>query len=566
MSLLPQSQPIQVIHLHGSESEIGRQHAEQTRTSALTGMATFYYDFWRRMSQSPSSDFLEKVLHRIGVYFIDPILVRRLMARVPSFAEERIEGMSQVLALPYEQLALALVLPDLFPMLQALASRLRPRQFVEASFPSLIGCSSFLYSGKTFLHGRNLDFPGVGYWDRYPIIQCIRRRGKIAYLGFASAGVPFGGITGINEAQISVSLHQHYCRESTLHGSLPFLIAEEILSEARSLDDALTILKNHRVSTSWAFIVTDGKAKEGFVFECHPNACGVRFLRRDRGDVLSHSNYFQTEECRPSEYATSARMNWDNYYRKTRLESLVKAHGEAFDAETAVKCISDHFDPFWGEEKVFNRTVSQVFNIQSLVLDPSQMRGWMASGTAPVHLNQYEEFDLGEIFSGREGRVGKQYPGFRFQDESLREAKQHYIAGFVAAFDGKLDLALASVEMALQKAFIAEAAQVAGVLNLKIGNSEKGLEWLSQARAWIEGKCRNRQPFPPEYFEICLFQSRAFDLLGKRSEAVSGYRELSRHPQLEDSHLRWVASRETKYTKKQLTKLVLPFATYVPFE
>lgn len=560
------SQPIRVLHLRGDDRAIGRQHGEQVTEAASHGMATFYYEFWRRMSGQRPAGLFEGAAHRLATSFIDPVLVHRLMAKVPLFAQERIEGMSEALQRPYEQLSLALVLPDLFPMLQSLAAKFRPAMFVETNTPPLFGCSSFVYEGDQFLHGRNLDFPGVGYWDRYPVIQCVRRNGYIPYIGFASAGVPLAGITGVNEAQISVSLHQHYCRETSIQGSLPFLIAEELLGTCRTLDEALSFLRRHRVSTSWAFVVTDGKVRDGFIHECHPVASGTRFLKEHDG-LLSHSNYFQSAECRAAEYATTCRMNWDNYWRKTRLENLVKAQGAALQPAQAASFISEHFDPYWGEEKPLNRTVSQAFNIQSLILDSHRMRVWMAAGDSPIHLRDFEEFDLGEIFAGREGRTGVLHPGYRFKDENLKKAKEKYILGFIAAFDGDQERSLGEVEDALASAFFAEGAQVAGVLNLKLGNLDKGLEWLSQGRASLEEKCRKKGlKLPPEYFETCLYQARAMDLLGKRREALQVYDYVAKHPDIEDTNVRALARKAGPYTQKKLSRVLMPFATYVPFE
>src|SRR5262249_3838545 len=154
-----------------------------------------------------------------------------------------------------------LILPDLMPMLQAYLTRLKPALFIEATPPPKFGCSSFVSSGKHFLHGRNLDFPGVSFWDRYPVIQSTQRKGWLRYIGFTTAGVPRAGITGINEAQLSVSLHQHYCRETTLKGTLPFATAEEILGRAQTLQQAMDILRESIPATSWAFIITDGKTR-----------------------------------------------------------------------------------------------------------------------------------------------------------------------------------------------------------------------------------------------------------------------------------------------------------------
>ena len=380
----------QVIHTRGDDRAIGRQHAEAVGEFATKGMVKFYYDFWRHLFEAQPEGWLERSAFSAIKYLVDPVLMRRLFSRVPEFAKERVLGVGEVSGMPVEQMVTALVLPDLLPMLQAYLTRLRPASFVDVSAPPRFGCSSFVANGKRFLHGRNLDFPGVSYWDRFQVIQSTARTGALRFIGFTTAGVPLCGITGVNEAQISVSLHQHYCKLTSLAGTLPFITAEEILSKARSIEDAVEILERSRVATSWAFIITDGKRRRSIIAECHPRARGIRKIEQE-GGVLAHSNFFQTDSCRPAEYATTARMNWDNYWRKTRLEELVRGAGRDLTPGQAATFLSDHFDRYWDEEKIINRTVSQVYNIQSLVLDPENMTAWLAEGDCPVHLRGYRE-------------------------------------------------------------------------------------------------------------------------------------------------------------------------------
>jgi hypothetical protein len=530
-------------------------------------MVKFYYEFWKQIleTQFDANPWERSVLRGIR-YLLDPVLLNRLFKGIPPFAHERIEGIAGAVGLPFRDLATVLVLPDLFPMLQAYLSRIRPQMFVEVAFPKF-GCSSFIHSGDHFLHGRNLDFPGVGYWDRFPVIQATWPAKGLRYVGFTSAGVPIGGITGINEAQISVSLHQHYCRKTSLKGVLPFVIAERILMEARSLDDALGILRSSQVATSWAFIVTDGKKRDGFVYECHPYAAGIRFLAEHEG-LLAHANYFQTGECQPAEYATTARMNWDNYWRKTRLENLVRAAGHAMTPAQACQIISDHFDPYWGVEKIVNRTVSQLYNIQSLVLDPEKMRVWIAEGDAPIHLGQYQEYDLAEVLAGRNGRTDTRHAGYRFRSSALKAAKEAYILSFIAGFERKYDEALNEAERSRSLDMCAEVSLVTAVLKLKKGDYQDARERLAETRLWLEKKVRasGRKKLPPEYFEILLFEARSLDLLGRREEAIRIYQDITSHRDLEDAHLRRLAARQGPYSPHRLSRLVMPYSTYVPFE
>lgn len=490
------------------------------------------------------------------------LLSRRLQKNAPEFLTGRVKAMAESAGLPVDEAMLALVLPDLMPMLQAMLSRLAPGRFVDPMSVPRFGCTSFLSAGQSFLVGRNLDFPGVAYWDRYPILQLTSVPGALRYIAFTTAGVPLGGITGINEDQIYVALHQHYSRRFSWKGRLPFAVAEEILMKARSVEQALEILRGAEIATAWAFVLADGKSRDMVIAEAQPGRVAVRRPIGGRA-YLSHANYFHDPDLRSDEYATSARMNWDNQARCRRLGSLIQAQGFELGAEAAVKAVSDAVDPYYCDEKVVNRTVSQLYNIQSLVLDPEKMRVWTAEGACPIHLGDYAEFDLGRIFSGREGRTGKRLQAFCFDNPKVADAKRLYSTSFVAAFDDDLPLSFERMKESLSTAFCPEGAQVAGVLALKQADFAGGLDFFRQGRAWIEA--RRNERYPPEYFELGIFEARALDLLGKRSEALSVYQQVASHGDLEDTHLRRIAARGSSYTRESLERVVIPFSTYTPF-
>ncbi len=558
-----QSTPLRVLHLRGEPFEIGRQHGEAVGGDAKEGMLKFYHAFWTRLTEAPPGPRSQKWAWAAGQWAMSAFVLKKLRRQLPPFMLESIQGMAKATGLDPEQLILQTLLPDVGPYTQALATRLNPRLKMPVQMPTF-GCSSFLFRGDRFLHGRNLDFPGVGYWDRFPVIQCVERPGFLRYIGFTSAGVPVSGITGVNEAQISVSLHQHYCEETNLGGLLPFSLGEEILSRARSLEEAVAILQSSRVATAWAFILTDGKTREGMIYECHPRAHGIRRLTPARNH-LAHSNFFQTAECQPREYAATARMNWDNRARAYRLEHNLEACSGKLSSERAVQIISEHYDPYWKSDKVFNRTVSQIYNIQSLILDTENMKVLIAEGTAPVHLGQYHEWDLGEIFAGKEGRTTNTLPGYQFKDPRQNQAKHYYIWSFIRAMDGDYEGAQEWLERALGTHFFAEGALTAAVIDMKKKQYAEAHKKLEKARLEIEGDLKPGQQAPPEYFEVLFFQARAHDLAGERDKALSLYRFLAQHRDLEDNNMRLQCLSEKPYTEKKLDRIMMPYSSYLPY-
>lgn len=562
------SEQTQVIFTKGSERQIGIQHAEQLGGLIQKGMAPFYHRFFRRVLQPEGLGFFETMGFQALSKIIDPLLVKRLAAQIPRSLQERIEGLAEASGIETETFLTTLILPDLLPMLQAHLIKIRPSRGIDVVAPPKFGCSSFVAKGAKFLHGRNLDFPGVAYWDRYQVLQVTEPEKGLRFIGFTTAGVPIAGISGINEAQISVSLHQHYCLHTDWKGRLPFVISEEVLSQADSLPKALEILKRSKVASSWAFVVTDGKTQDGFIYEAHPKGAGVRWLESEK-NVLTHSNYFQTEACLNQDYATTERMNWDNFWRKKTLEKNVSGNLGSLSAELAVSFMSDHEDGFWEEEKIVNRTVSQVYNIQSFVLDPVDMKLYLAEGNCPIHLRNYSEYDLGDLFKGKTTNGEKKYPGYQFKSEQKQRAKEEYILSFVSAFDNQFERALEGLRKSLNHTFTPEAALVAALVNLRLdGEVGKSLDFVREGQVEIEKKMKQKDKtdFPPEYFELLLYQARIQDLLGRRNEAQAIYHRIQSHPSLRDKNIRSIAKRAAPYHKGRVKRLIMPYSTYIPFD
>jgi len=541
---MPETQrALRTIHLKGTPRCIGRQHAEQLGAEVHQGMLAFYRGALARLPRASAW------------------VARPWLRRIPPAVGECLAGLAEASAIPERELRLALVIPDVLPYFQGALSRWAPSWFAQASKIRL-GCSSFISVGERFLVGRNLDFPGVGYWDRFPVLQSVTPSKGLRSVSFTSSGIPVGGITGINEAQVFVAIHQHYCRSSVTSGTLPFLIAERILAEARTLAQAQAILEQARVSSGWAFVLADGKDRSGAIWETTPNGRGV--LHSENPGVISHANAYQTAVCQSEEFVVSARMGWDNQARQQRLRQLVASAGAGLTPTQACAALGDCFDPYWGEEKVLNRTVSLALNIQSVVLDPERMEAWVAQGPAPFLPGHFQKVDLGKLFSGGSGLENEFLNGFAFADPAKAQAKREYVRGFAAWLDGHHATALAHAEASLAASFTPEVALTAAICRMKSGDLPTSGLLLQRAASDLERRMGERTP-PPEYFEVRLFQGRLADLQGKRREAKLYYQAVAEHPGLQDSNLARLAQQNAAYTRRRLAWVRAPFSAYAPF-
>ncbi len=147
------------------------------------------------------------------------------------------------------------------------------------------------------LHARNLD-NHLYRWSRAPVIALIDETpsdaGYQRFVGFGTAGMIHpGGVSGINEAGLSVSIHQlttgrykHRIRNG--HGEIGPYIPQRILREARTLDEAVDVARGVNSFSSWCVLVSS--ASEGSGMRIEINGDGMRATRSDQ--PLPQANHY----------------------------------------------------------------------------------------------------------------------------------------------------------------------------------------------------------------------------------------------------------------------------------
>jgi tetratricopeptide (TPR) repeat protein len=195
------------------------------------------------------------------------------------------------------------------------------------------------------------------------------------------------------------------------------------------------------------------------------------------------------------------------------------------------------------------------------------MKAWMAEGESPIHLGQYVEFDLGEMFAGRKGRTGRSLPSYSFRNGSIRMAKKLFTESFCYAFDGNYIAAEEPLKKAISNHYSPELALILAVLQMKRHEFSQAIEGLKEAITFIENKLRKNQidKKPPEYFELLIYLARALELNGKSSEAKASYYRVIEDGSCTDENILRIARQARPYRQKDLKKILMPYASYIPF-
>ncbi len=276
-------------------------------------------------------------LARPLVFLVDQ-LVRLFHRGTPGPLSEELDALATGMGIEPMALRRGLSLPDIGVLLQGLGSYSLLR-FLPAG-----GCTSVATKlpGGGFLYGRNLDFAGVGTWDKHPMLLAIdppAGSDELRHLVIAADGVLFGGITGANEAGLTLAAHMNYTQNAGISGVPLVLIGELVLRQAHTFLEAEEILRNNRPAGPWTFVITNLKNGETMAVESSPSLFLVRWGEDQHFVQTNHNMHLESRERENSSIGVRA----NSVFRmKKAFEMLESA---APSAERIAQILSYQEDP-----------------------------------------------------------------------------------------------------------------------------------------------------------------------------------------------------------------------------
>lgn len=150
---------------------------------------------------------------------------------------------------------------------KALAGMTGPNTRIDFACTSFAAPGSMTRDGR-HLHARNLD-ADLYNWNKAPLLflcdETGGRPGWHKYVAFGTAGLIYpGGISGVNDAGISVALHQmsttEYDSTPSDRADIAPYVEQRILREAGTLDEAADLVKDSNHFAAWTFVCTDAKS------------------------------------------------------------------------------------------------------------------------------------------------------------------------------------------------------------------------------------------------------------------------------------------------------------------
>lgn len=507
---------LHVLRVKGSFYEMGKQHGEMLREHIPDGPLPYYKTYIERiMGPSLVGKLLWPVLNRtIGA---------RVAKAIPDFVEETLKGLAAGSGLSERAILAGATMPD---SLMWLAARVLGWQ---SSGPALhhrlalgLGCTSAVAWGDAtedgrLLHARNLDYHGVSCWPKTAAVIFHTPDEGQRYVSVAAAGVPMGGITSMNEAGITMTVHQHMFTDKTRLGGTPIgFVGDLVMRYADSIEAAQEIFSNHTPIGCWTYLVTDGKRKEVLCWEENPDR-NVAHRAPEGEDTFSYTNVYIDEALGETEldvYGSYWRHNQGRWSRaRTRL---AEGHGDHSPTSMA-GILAD----LGSGECRFRDAARMLLTVGAVVFRPEDGVLWVSTGEAPVSQNTFVPFSLAtEAHAPEYGDL----TDHAVRDSESEAAFTAYRDAYTAYLDqGDIPMARRHMATALHhQPRQALYHSVAGLLAMKDGQIAEAFEAFDRA-------VQLGHVDPERVAAFHVWRGRAADLAGRREDALKDYREALTH-------------------------------------
>jgi hypothetical protein len=250
-------------------------------------------------------------------------------------------------------------------------------------------CSSLAAWGRTssdgsLRHARNFDFPGIGVWDVRPTVVFCSPTDGLRYGFVTSLGVDLPGVTGFNEAGLTLTAHTRMHADIDPRGTCIADLGHEIIRTARTIGEAVDLVRRLGASSTWGLLVSSARERDAVLIETTGKA--VRVTEPGADHHLACTNRYRHSELMRGEVLPSAAFAIDSDARFTVLETAARRGG--LSAEDLQELLASADDPAAQAsdtaDRVTGSCISSPLTVQSVVVEPEIGQIRVAAGRAPV--------------------------------------------------------------------------------------------------------------------------------------------------------------------------------------
>ena len=509
---------LRVVSLKGSFYEMGRQHGRLLADEIRVGPLPYYRSFIEKLFGGARFG----AAGAASFALLQRTVGARVGATLPKFVLDTIRGLSDGSGIPMKEMLEGATMPD---AMLWLASRLMQIQGVGPAMHHRVGlglgCTSAIAWGDAtrdgrMLHARNFDYHGVAAWPRTQAVVFHDPDEGMRYVSVTAAGVALGGITAMNEAGLTLTVHQHMFTDRTKLGGTPIGISGDIvMRKAESIDDAARLLNEQTPIGCWTYVITDGKRREVL---CHEENPYRKAQLRRGGDhegsgTFGYANVYLDRELGDTELDLYGSYWRHNRARHERTNALLREWAGSLDPRKMGEILADIGD---GPCRI-RGSIAMVLTVGSTVFRPEDGVVWVANGDSPTSHHTFVPFSLETKDHAPEEGSFEACELSAAERQAFERFRRAYLA-YVDDHDvprARREVAAACELQPGQSVYHA----LLGLLALTDGDAGAALAKLDRAiELGHEDEAR--------LAAFHLWRARALDVLGRRRDALRDYRRV----------------------------------------
>jgi len=208
-----------------------------------------------------------------------------------------------------------------------------------------------------------------------------------------SRGADLPGVTGFNEAGITITAHTRFHRDVAWQAASIADLGHEIVRRARTLDDAVAVAREVGSASTWGLLVSSAEERSAVVIETTGRA--VEQSRPSAGaSHLACTNRYLSSSLREGEVTSSPAFAVDSDARYRRLQDRVREAAGGLSADDLESLLGDFRSPVSddlheGVERLSGDCVVSAMSVQSIVTEPDARCVRVSVGRAPTGIGPY---------------------------------------------------------------------------------------------------------------------------------------------------------------------------------
>ncbi|RME84878.1 MAG: hypothetical protein D6785_05070 [Planctomycetota bacterium] len=303
------------------------------------------------------------------------------------------------LNLKIEILGLSMGQPNFYPELGPLYNRILNYHAAHdishlVMDTPLVGCTSFAAWGKATQNGhlllaRNFDFNLLDTFDQNKVVTLFRPKKGYAFLSVGWAGM-IGVVSGINEKKIAVTVNGAQSEDHKGIGTPVSLLVRQVLQQASTLDEAVSIIQKAKVFVSDLYLIADGKIPRALVVEKTPSRSSVWEVK---GDYLVSANHFLSPTLKNDRRNLAYKKEGTSSLRFQRMKHLVKKYYSSLTPQKAAEILRDRWlEPLQKETFLNPGALNSMIATHSVIMDVTEGILWVSKG--PHQMGSYVPFSI----------------------------------------------------------------------------------------------------------------------------------------------------------------------------